>query len=164
MFECMLVAKSLLRKAEPWIAKDKTIIILGAGPIVISAAILLQTLYGAECCLYDILPARSERAKHGGYNVVSQDALGKKYHLVLDCAGANTETGGSAFMDGLKCVGKGGALMVAGTYLHTTAVSPIEIIAGEVTIAGTYGYADQDLSSLTSCLDKINLNLPSELI
>jgi len=161
MFECLLVVKSLLRKSEPWIGKGDPVLILGAGPIGLSAAILLRQLYDVDYCIYDILPERLKRASDCGFHTVSASGLEKQYHLVLDCAGTNPETGGSAFMDGLKCVGKSGALMFVGTYLHTTTITPLELLVNEITIGGSYAYTDQDLSQLVANMGSINLEIGS---
>lgn len=159
MLECMLVVKSLLRKSQPWIDAGEPILILGAGPIGISAAILLDKLYGADYRLYDIMPLRLERARNSGYKTASLEAIQQKYHLVLDCAGTNPETGGSALLDGLKCVDKGGALMFVGTYLHATNFMPLQLLVNEVTIGGSYAYTDQDLVSLSDATNNLDLKL-----
>lgn len=159
MLECMLVAKSLLRKSEPWINKSEPILILGAGPVGISAAILLEQLYGAEYYLYDILPQRAQRAQECGYRVLSTDDLDGKYRLVLDCAGTNPETGGSALLDGLGYLKRMGALMVVGTYLHSAEITPLDLLLNEMTLGGSFAYSDQDLISLLNVIPKINLNI-----
>lgn len=159
MLECMLVAKNLLRKSEPWIKSNDPVLILGAGPVGISAAILLEQLYGAQYCLYDILPKRLQRAQACGYKTLSTDEVDKKYRLVLDCAGTNPQTGGSALLDGLDHIEKMGALMFVGTYLHSTTIMPLHLLMNEVTLAGSFGYSDQDLVKLVECLEDLNLNI-----
>jgi threonine dehydrogenase-like Zn-dependent dehydrogenase len=66
--------------------------------------------------VYTIFTQRLQRACDCGFQSIPASGLDEQHHLVLDCAGTNPETGGFAFMDGLKCVGKSGALMFVGTY------------------------------------------------
>jgi (R,R)-butanediol dehydrogenase/meso-butanediol dehydrogenase/diacetyl reductase len=158
-FECLLVVHNLLRKARPFIARARSILVLGAGPIGLSAGALLRDVYGRPAVLHDVLPGRRARAARLGYALASEADLAGAHDLVLDCAGTNPDTGGSALLDGLGRVEKGGALMFVGTYLHQTSIAPMDVLLRELTLAGSFAYTEQDLTELVPRLGDVRLDL-----
>lgn len=158
-FEGLLVSHSLLRKSKPWMRDGEPVCILGAGPIGIGTAILLRDLFGAAAVLYEVLPGRRERARSIGLEVADPAESTTCFSLVLDCAGTNPETGGSAIAAGLPRVAKGGALMFVGTYLHDTTIAPFDLLLREVTIGSSFAYSEEDVRDLAARLGEIDLGL-----
>lgn len=158
-FECLLVVHNLLRKARPFIASARSILVLGAGPIGLCAGALLRDVYDRAALLHDVLPGRRARAASLGYAIASEAELAGTFDLVLDCAGTNPDTGGSALLDGLGRVEKGGALMFVGTYLHQTSIAPMDVLLRELTLGGSFAYTAQDLAELVPRLGALRLDL-----
>lgn len=159
LFEALLVVHAMLRKAAPWLSSARSIYVLGAGPMGLCAAAMLRDLYGREALLHDVLPGRQMRASQLGFRIASAEERAASHDLVLDCAGTNPETGGSALLDGLARVAKGGALVYVGTYIHETSISSIDLLMREVTISSSFAYAAEDLAELVPRLDEISLDL-----
>ena len=159
LLEATLVVHSLIRKARPWLAEADRVFVLGAGPVGLSAASLLRDAYDVGVVLHDVLPGRRARAERIGFSVARERDLERSYPLVLDCAGTNPETGGSALLDGLTRVAKGGALMFVGTYLHQTPIAPMDLLFREITIGSSFAYTDADVAGLVPLLPRLQLDL-----
>lgn len=158
-FEALLVVRNLLRKGEPWMRSGRPVLILGAGPVGLCAATLLRDLYDVESVLQDVLPGRLARAQGAGFRVAGSADLDSLFPLVLECAGTNPDTGGSAILDGLERVAKGGALMFAGTYLHEARIAPMDLLFREVTLGSSFAYSGQDVEDLAAALPKVRMDI-----
>ena len=158
LLEGLLVVHGQARKAQPWMS-DAPVLCLGAGPVGLSAASLLRDLYGQRVLVHDVLPGRLERAAAIGYELATAEDLQKTFRLVLDCAGTNPETGGSALQDGLARVAKGGALVAVGTYLHEVTIAPMDLLFREVTLSTSFAYTAEDVAMLVPRLGELHLPL-----
>lgn len=161
LLEALLVVHGMLIKARPWVESARSIYVLGAGPMGLSAAALLRDLFGREALLYDVLPRRRARAEALGFRIADPEARASAHDLVLDCAGTNPETGGSALLDGLARVAKGGALFYVGTYIHETTISSLDLLVREVTLGSSFAYDRRCLDDLVPRLGDVTLDLTS---
>lgn len=159
LIEALLVVHAMLRKVRPWLDEAGSVYLLGAGPVGLCAASLLKDVYGREAILHDVLPGRRARAEQLGFRIATAREREGTHDLVLDCAGTNPETGGSALLDGLGRVAKGGILAYVGTYIHETKISSLDLLLREVSIVSSFAYDARDLRGLVPRLPDLSIDL-----
>ncbi len=159
LLEGLLVVYNLSKKVKAWLDRsDEPVLILGAGPIGLSAGAIIRDLFDREVVIVDLMGQRRERARQLGFDVRDGSGVEGTFEVVLDCAGTNPDTGGSAMLDGLERVAKGGVLGVVGTYVHETSLSVLDMLMREVAVVTSFAYDDDDLAELLPQLSELKFD------
>jgi len=157
--EPILVAIHFARKIEKKLDNAK-VLILGAGAIGISSAVVLKELFNAHVDINEILPERTKRAREAGLNMLDKSELTQSaYDIIIDCAGTNFDSSVEpAFAEAFKYLNKKGTLVMIGTYFHAVPIMPISILAQEQIIIGSYAYNKSDSQWLEQRIDNIKFD------
>lgn len=121
-------------------------LVLGAGAIGIAMAPVLTFVHEAEVSITDILSKRRQRAKAAAFHVIEKAALFKRFDIVIDCAGSNPYSmEHPAMLEGFQYLLKGGILVGIGTYFHSLAFVPAQMLINEYMLINSYLYNNADV-------------------
>jgi len=139
------------------------ILVLGCGPLGLSAAAILEKYFGMEVTLLDRLPGRLARAREAGFNAVGRDEIKGQFDVVIDNAGSNhTDTNGG-FIEAFDHLKKSGSLVLVGTYFHPVSVVPMAVlVVSERNIIPSFSYDARDvkvLDEVISSLEKVDFKM-----
>jgi alcohol dehydrogenase len=134
----------------------RTVLILGAGVLGLTACALARVAGASRVLVSDPDPARRERAADFGAThrlsadpneqqaVVADATQGRGADVVVELAGV-----ADSVRAGLRLVRTGGTLVLAGTVLPTSpvALDPEQVVRRLLTIRGTHNYTPRDLGA-----------------
>lgn len=135
MAEPVAVGLALAEKAA--FAKDKSVGIIGAGPIGLIIALIAKEIYKVqEVFVVDIAEARLALARKIGLDAAfSAKPSPCQVDIVVEAAGS-----GIALNEGLNWVKTEGCVAIAGIYEDSIEFNPNPIVAKEIKITGLHGY------------------------
>ena len=81
--------------------KGSKILLLGAGGVGISAAVVLKDFYLADITVSDFLPYRLQKAAELGLKTIRSEDLDCSYDVVIDCAGSDPASKNAALIEGV---------------------------------------------------------------
>ena len=153
--EPLLVALHAVAKIKSDLGGCK-VLVMGAGAIGIAMASVLTFVCKAAVSITDILSKRSQRAKAAGFHVIEKDALSKCFDIVIDCAGSDPYSGKHpALLEGCQYLLKGGTLVGIGTYFHSLACVPVQMLINEYILINSYLYNKADVVYLKETITSL---------
>lgn len=144
-----------------------TAVVFGVGGLGLHAVTILSQVVGARVIAVDVLPAARERALRFGADDALDAAAGKPARLVRDLTGDGADftyelVGAAAVTDqALKSLRRGGVCTVVGVTpepLHLGLPQAL-LVAGELTLRGSFGCSRADLTELISLVGDGTLDL-----
>jgi 2-desacetyl-2-hydroxyethyl bacteriochlorophyllide A dehydrogenase len=150
-----VVLRGLLR-ASP--QPGERVLIIGDGTVALLAATIIQLWSPRHVTVLGRRPEQSSLALLAGVDVFTTDAesLRQDFDIVIEAAGA-----ADAVTTALRCVSRGGRLVLLGFPGHGVKV-PLaidDIVNGDVTIAGSFGYTSAAWAHVVALLNSGRLNL-----
>ncbi|TFV98264.1 zinc-dependent alcohol dehydrogenase [Leifsonia flava] len=152
--EPMAVARHAVNRTAPK-AGDK-VVVFGAGPIGLGAAIGYKLSGAASVVVVDVIPSRLEKALAVGADAVINSAEEDVYARLVEIQGAGAtamgapRAGTDIYLDAagvpavidtaLKAAKQGATLGVVGVHKHPVPIDFQAILASEVTIVTSMGY------------------------
>jgi propanol-preferring alcohol dehydrogenase len=159
--------------ATPWhavrrsgIQPGQTAVVFGAGGLGLHAVMLLSQVIGAEVIAVDTYPAALDRAARFGAAEVVDATAGKPAAAIRAMTGggahASFEMVGAASVadQAVKCLRPGGVCTVVGITPEPLALLPQALlVAGELTLQGSFGSTGAELGELVSLVAEGRLDL-----
>jgi 2-desacetyl-2-hydroxyethyl bacteriochlorophyllide A dehydrogenase len=154
--EPMAVARHGVNRCQPK-PSDK-VVVFGAGPIGLGAAIGFKSLGVEHVVVADLIPARLEKALKVGADAVINSADEDVTQRLLDLHGAGEsvfpgKAGTDIYLDAagapavinttLSCAKPGARLGIVAVHKQPVPVDFMNIMSNEITIVGSMGYPDE---------------------
>ncbi|MCU1658435.1 MAG: Alcohol dehydrogenase, propanol-preferring [Pseudonocardiales bacterium] len=138
------------------VQKGQTAAIFGLGGLGIHAAMILQQLYQVEVVGIDVDDAALANGQRIGLSSIIDARSAQVARRVRDETGGGVDVafefvGSSAVVEqGLRCLRPGGACIVAGVHSNRLQLGLRQetLVARELTIRGSLGYTNDDISDL----------------
>jgi 2-desacetyl-2-hydroxyethyl bacteriochlorophyllide A dehydrogenase len=150
-----VVLRGLLRAAPQ---PGERVLIIGDGTVALLAATIIQLWSPRHVTVLGRRPEQSSLAQLAGVDHFATDAesVGEDFDIVVEAAGA-----ADAVTTALRCVSRGGRLILLGFPGHGVKV-PLavdDIVNGDLTIAGSFGYTSAAWAHVVALLNSGRLDL-----
>ena len=120
------------------------ILIMGAGGVGLSVALVLKYYYKANVIVCDFQEERLRITKSIGFETIHTEEIAEQYDVVIDCAGNDPASQQSALLEGLGYLYKGGTLLSIGAYFHAIQIVPTSLTFTETNIMSSFAYDSED--------------------
>lgn len=159
MAEPVAVGLALAEKAA--FDKDKSIGIIGAGPIGLIIALLAKEIYKVEeVFVVDIAEARLDLARKIGLNAAFREKPSScQVDTVVEAAGS-----GVALKEAFDWVKAEGFVVIAGIYEDNVEFNPNPIVAKEIKVTGLHGYQKYHIECALQLMAEGKLKKLAELV
>jgi propanol-preferring alcohol dehydrogenase len=149
------------------VSAGQTAVVYGLGGLGLHAVTILKQVVGARVIGVDVLPAARERALRFGADEVVDSSAGKPAAAVREMTGGGADAafefvGAAAVTDqAVKSLRRGGTCTVVGVTPEPLALGLPQalLVAGEVTIQGSFGCSGAELAALVRLVGDGTLDL-----